>query len=130
MKPETDYDILKTVVTEILLDYPKDTYNSIYDTYNELSEWELVSEREVEEGSDYFSRDIGTENIMTAMEYLFRNLLPVLVTNKLSQEGANEVVNTIFIDIINDLIEEKVIRRIPEIYREELKVINGGKENI
>ena len=128
---------LKEQVKNILLDKP---IYAIDDSSGEIltcPDWETVLPRKFEELDNKPTVIIGSANILTATELVleFCKLdIEEYYSNKKSttiqiQEEIDEVLNKIFTTIVENLVEERIIRRNPNVVRQGFKVINGKERN-
>lgn len=114
---------LKKKIENILLAPPVeliDTDGTIY----EVAEWEAFSDRvyrSVETQEHVLTKRIGSANMDSAIEFLYTKCK--LADNNITDEQLQEVTHELFHDLLGDLEKEKIIRKIPEIKRQEIRLV-------
>ena len=108
------YNILRGMPIEVFDDEQKQLWEN--DTY------ELVSPRP--DGDYKGSRVIGSANIVTALNIINQKIVIENVANNEIQHSA-EIARSVFGQIIDDLLRQKLIRKIPAKVRQTFKIIEG-----
>jgi len=141
-----NYDDLKKKIAEILEDLPADLYDDDSGVLFQADTWELVNNRdlsiyeeedqeelEIEEEDDYDLKYIGSANLIVANTVLKKalqgSLEPLAELKRVSSNNTvyhtKESVEDLFELIMQDLEEERIIRKKPEIVRQGFKVVGG-----
>jgi hypothetical protein len=140
-----NYDDLKKKIVEILEDLPADLYDDDSGVLFQADTWELVNNRDLSiyeeedqeeleiEEDDYDLKYIGSANLIVANTVLKKalqgSLEPLAELKRVSSNNTvyhtKESVEDLFELIMQDLEEERIIRRKPEIVRQGFKVVGG-----
>lgn len=139
-----NYDDLKKKIAEILEDLPADLYDDDSGVLFQADTWELVNNRDLSiyeedqeeleiEEDDYDLKYIGSANLIVANTVLKKalqgSLEPLAELKRVSSNNTvyhtKESVEDLFELIMQDLEEERIIRRKPEIVRQGFKVVGG-----
>ena len=108
------YNILKGMPIEVFDDEQQQMWEN--DTY------ELVSPRP--DGDYKGSRMIGSANLVTALNIINQKIVIENVANNDIKHSA-EIARGVFGQIIDDLLRQKLIRKIPAKVRQTFKIIEG-----
>jgi hypothetical protein len=114
----------KKIITELLLYCPRDledenhTYRGV--RYESSEERLVVNE---EEGTEYYTREIGAANLFGAV---------VFITNYLNEESEKEIEGVVIAECVTNVLVEleklHIIREIPEVKRMSFSIVPSTKK--
>tara|TARA_Y100001963_G_scaffold45201_1_gene63684 strand:+ start:20759 stop:21154 length:396 start_codon:yes stop_codon:yes gene_type:complete len=116
---QSAYKLIKKVVTSMPIDVFDDDTGEVWESCN----YELFTPRP--EGDYEGSREIGAANLISAYNLLHQKML----ISELSKEDFDETVEDrsmeLFKDVMEQLEEEKIVRKTPTSIRQTFKVITN-----
>ena len=116
---QSAYKLIKKVVTSMPIDVFDDDTGEVLESCN----YELFTPRP--EGDYEGSREIGAANLISAYNLLHQKML----ISELSKEDFDETVEDrsmeLFKDVMEQLEEEKIVRKTPTSIRQTFKVITN-----
>jgi len=115
----------KRLVRGVLVGLPVDIYDEDTDEYIESVLYELCHPRT--EGDFEGSHMIGGANIVSAYNLVLQKLMSTKWKRGATKEDTIALAKKLYQEALEDLIEDKVIRKIPEKVRLGFKVV-GGKD--
>lgn len=108
------------MVWKILHGMPIEVFDEDDKSIWENDTWELVSPRI--EGDYKGSRDIGSANLVTALNLLHQRLL---IENNTDQDSITNISQKLFRTILDDFCAQKKIRKKPELVRKDFKLVKN-----
>ena len=109
-------NIIKRVVTSLPVEVLDDESGELWS----VGEYELVEGRP--SGDCAGSREIGSANLIISYNMLYKKLYSKNRTIPKSELTTQSI--SLFKEAINDLIEKRIIRVVPELQRQTFKLIN------
>jgi len=109
-------NIIRRVVTSLPVEVLDDESGEMWS----VGEYELVEGRP--SGDCAGSREIGSANLIISYNMLYKKLYSKDRTIPKSELTTQSI--SLFKDAINDLIEKRIIRVVPELQRQTFKLIN------
>ena len=106
------------MVWKILHGMPIEVFDEDDESIWENDTWELVNPRI--EGDYKGSRDIGSANLVTALNLLHQRLL---IENNTDQDSITNISQKLFTTILDDFCTQKKIRKKPELVRKDFKLV-------
>ena len=114
---------MKNMVWNILKGMPIEVFDDEQKQIWENDTYELVSPRP--EGDYKGTRIIGSANLVTALNMVNQKMVIENVANNAMRHSA-DLSHKLFGEIIEELQEEKLIRKIPSKVRQTFKIIEGN----
>jgi len=121
------YEELKKITIKILQALPVDIIDEDDELITVVS-WETFEERKFdipEVSEELLTRKIGAQNVLqiiNTIEYFCKDVSIDVIELK-EKELLSDVLTTLFEIIMDDLEEEKIIRKTPESLRKELRLV-------
>lgn len=134
----SSYELATTAVKNYLLDYPIDKYDESSGDYYTVNDWESFETRDFSDSIDEEdievaeslgisanTRKIGSINMMASYELIGKMCMSILGSqlDDVKQDDMNKSVVSIFNKVLTQLEKDKIIRKIPEVKRQQFKLV-------